>query len=173
SDLAALLSIGLGIGNAEEVALAAMLHDIGLTDLPGDICSKSETERSKEEQALYQTHPELSLKIIKERKIPVTDAVMRAILEHHERFDGSGFPRGLAGKRVSVEAQIIALSTFLDQWCSVKPGQARKEPLDELEKIFAECISNPSKAIFDPKLIGNVLSLFKGSTESSTPGVAV
>ncbi|HVK62163.1 MAG TPA: HD domain-containing phosphohydrolase, partial [Bdellovibrionales bacterium] len=164
---AALLSIGLGIGNPEEVSLAALLHDIGLVDLPPQLLSKPETDWTPEDRSLYQTHPELSLKIIKDRKIPVSDTVIKAIQQHHESFDGTGYPKGIPGIRICAEAQLIALAGCLDEWCRVVPGKPRQEPLKELEALDSQYSKNPAAAKFDPKLIKKTLSLFNGSADKS------
>ncbi len=92
--------------------------------------------------------------------------------EHHERFDGTGYPKGLQGKKLSAEAQIIGLAGYIDKWCSVKPGQARKEPLEELERFQREFATDPAKSEFDPNLVLKVLSLFKGTSDKSSSGAA-
>ena len=98
STFAALFSIGLGIGNPEELALAGLLHDIGITELPYNIQIIDPEKMNLEEFTEYKKHPELTINLIKSRKIAVSDQVTKIIQQHHELYNGDGYPNGLYGE---------------------------------------------------------------------------
>ncbi len=91
------------------VGLASFLHDIGLLQLPVEVRHEFESEMSSSQKKLYQTHPELSAKVV--AAIPgVTQVTLQAIEQHHERRNGQGFPKKIPGNTVSPIAEIIGLS---------------------------------------------------------------
>jgi HD-GYP domain-containing protein (c-di-GMP phosphodiesterase class II) len=153
STFASLFSIGLEAGKPQDLAIAGMFHDLGLADVPQSILNKAETEWSTDEKKLYYLHPEGSIKIMKERKLIVPESVMRAILQHHERFDGTGLPKGTPGPRISIEAQLLALADKFDYLTTVQEGKATLTPVQAIKTMQAE-------AQFNPELLKKMLTLF-------------
>lgn len=160
STYAALFAIGIGMPNPEELAIAGLLHDVGLSELPPEVIGKKEEERTPEEQELYKKHPELSVELIKKRKLIVSEKVMKAILQHHECFNGTGYPKGFAGTRICKEAQILALADKFDYLTTVREGETLVSPRQAVEYFRNEMASDPSKMIFDPELLQQILKLF-------------
>lgn len=157
---AALFSIGLNIGKPDELAMAGLLHDIGLADLPPDIQSKKECELSDEELLAYQQHPIHSVNMVKQRRLVVPEKVIRAINEHHERFSGGGYPDALPGDKICVEAQILAMADVFSDLISLEHGRARLTPLQAVRKMIDDTASNPGKAQFDLTLLSRLSALF-------------
>lgn len=156
----ALFSMGLGLGKPEDMAIAGMLHDIGLVKVPIEIQNKEENERTKEEAGLYRKHVEYSIEVIKTRKLILSDNIMKAIAQHHEWWNGMGYPNGLAGKRISIEGQILALADYFDHLISVKPGKPRTTPAEAIKKMQDEMNKDPGQTRFDPELVRKLVVLF-------------
>jgi HD-GYP domain-containing protein (c-di-GMP phosphodiesterase class II) len=166
--LAALFSLGLGVGRAEDLAFAGLLHDIGLADVSPEIQSKASTDRTPSDEAAYRRHPELTIEIIKNRKMIVSENVTKIILQHHERVDGTGYPGALAGNRVIPEAQVLALADRFDELTSGTPGHPAIIPTLAVEKIRTENLTDPSRAAIDSDLVRRWSALFATETSDST-----
>lgn len=91
---------------------AGLLHDIGKISIPERILQKT-SKLTDEEYAIMKTHVENSTKMI--RYLPDMDYVIPAVVGHHERYDGTGYPRGLAGQNIPYMARILTIATVLMQ----------------------------------------------------------
>ena len=162
STLAALFSIGLGLGNPEEIALAGLLHDIGITELPYDIQNTPPDKMTPEQMTEYIKHPDLTINLIRSRKIVVSDHVTKMILQHHELYNGDGYPKGLFGDRIMKEAQLIAIADRFDELTTIKDTESGKllSPTQAVKKLKQEQLQNPSKIKYNPELLKNILTLF-------------
>lgn len=153
SKYAVILAEGMGMdANAIEIIRnAGMLHDIGKISIPEHILKKT-THLTDDEYAIMKTHVENSTKMI--RYLPNMDYVIPAVVAHHERFDGSGYPRGLSGKEIPLMARILTIADCFDAMTARRPY---KQPMpisyaiDELQKN--------SGTQFDPELVPRFISL--------------
>jgi len=100
------------------LSMAGMIHDIGKIAVPEAILSKP-TKLTAEEFIMIKTHPHVGYEILKEIDFPWP--VAQIILQHHERMDGSGYPHGLAGEEILVEARILAVADVLEATSSDRP----------------------------------------------------
>ncbi|MBC7384838.1 MAG: HD domain-containing protein [Cryobacterium sp.] len=155
-----LFSLAVGLGKADDIALAGLIHDMGLADVPADIQTKEESQRTKEEEEQYRKHVDHTLSIIKFRKMILPDSVTKAIAQHHERWSGTGYPRGLAGSRITIEAQILALANIFDHLTMTKEGKARMSPAKAFKLIYEENLNHSSTASFDLELLKKFLVVF-------------
>ncbi len=112
-------SIGVAQHKIVELATAALLHDIGMLRLPESILKKEGKLTGSELQQI-KTHPVHSYKIIT-RELRYADTVGQAALQHQERWDGDGYPKGLAGERIVLPARIIAVADAFEAMVSKRP----------------------------------------------------
>src|SRR5690606_6436056 len=96
-------------------AIAGMLLDVGIADVPPQILAKPLGELSPEERTEYHKHPLHSINLLKKRRLILNDRILAMIEQHHENYDGSGYPKGLAGSEILQEAQLLAIADELDE----------------------------------------------------------
>ena len=101
----------------QDITLAAMLHDIGKIKIPKQVLEK--TAPSPSEVKLIQLHPRLGHKIIL-NELNLHDTIANVALQHHERNDGSGYPYGISGERISYESQVVMVCNVYDELTSGK-----------------------------------------------------
>lgn len=130
--------IGKEIGFTKErlagLRIAGILHDIGKIYVPTDILNKP-GQLSEMEMGIIKVHPEISYDIIK--KIPFETPVAEMVRQHHERINGSGYPRGLQGDEMLLEAKILAVADVVEAMAShrpYRPAIGLKVALDEITK---------------------------------------
>ena len=163
------IALNLDMKKIEKLTASALLHDIGKVFISKDILNK-ENSMTEEEIALIKSHPEKGYRYIKQYyNISVTTYV--GILQHHERFDGKGYPDGKKQDEISKFARIICICDSYDNLVTEKPNQKAYLPSDAIEYIMAN-----NGQIFDPKLVktflkkvapyplGTVLRLSNGET---------
>lgn len=121
SDLAVDLGSGLGLGedDLDRLALAGVLHDVGKIHLDPGILGKP-GPLDENERELMQRHPELGFAMTRNRLDP---KVAEAILYHHERFDGRGYPFGLAGAEIPILSRIVLVADAFDAMTSTRSYQ--------------------------------------------------
>ncbi len=118
----------------EGIRLGAMIHDLGKISIPSEILSKP-GQLSSVEFALIKLHPDAGYEIVKEIDFPWPVAEM--IRQHHERLNGTGYPSGLSGNEIIIEAQILAVADVVEAMAShrpYRPSQGIKAALDEISK---------------------------------------
>lgn len=130
--------IGIKLRMAEEelrlLKQAGVLHDIGKVGIPPDILRKEQQLTSSERQ-IIELHPEFSVRILNTSKY--FNRILHSIRDHHERLDGSGYPRGLKGNQISLEAQIIAVCDVFDAMTSDRPYRKALSCAESLNEIIA------------------------------------
>lgn len=167
---ASLLSIATGIGDPKDLAFAGLLHEIGLTSVPAEICLKEKKDRSEKEQALFEQYPFFSVNLIRERKLIVSEKIITIIEQHRERFDGAGFPNRMPGPRIIKEAQILAFAIALEELTRVQDGQVRITIPEAIHQICVNGLANPGLAPIDPTVLRKIKSIFP--KEDQKTGIA-
>jgi len=107
-----------------ELGVAALLHEIGMIKLPAQIYLSKRPLQPQEQKAIL-THPILSFNLLKSYDFPLT--VTLAVLEHHERENGTGYPRKLSGDRISLYAKIIAVACSYEAISAQRPHKEAKD----------------------------------------------
>lgn len=140
------------------ISLAGLLHDVGKTRLDPSDWHPS-TTASDESHRHYENHCRIGFELVKAMP-DIGESIARAVLEHHERNDGSGFPLHLHGKRIHTYAQIIALADLYDQTVSIQKDQdVFFSPYAGLEKIWDEISRlNPRNCVVFRENMNNFLS---------------
>lgn len=137
STMAALLSLGTGIGQPEDLAIAGLFHDIGLQGVRPDADIFNYKSLPDDELKAYMAHPKTSLNLLKERKITLTPKMCDIVERHHERIDGKGFPGQMLAHRIPLEAHLLAYADAYEYLTRVKDGQVRPS-FAEIHKKISE-----------------------------------
>jgi response regulator RpfG family c-di-GMP phosphodiesterase len=135
----------LDAATLERLSLAAVLHDIGKIGTPDAILLKP-SPLTGEERARMQTHAERGARLL--AGVPDMEEVATAIRHHHERWDGAGYPAGLAGEQIPLASRVVFVADAYDAMTSPQPFS---EPLDH-EAAVARLVEL-SGAHFDPEVV--------------------
>lgn len=138
---------GMNPAAAETLSLAAALHDVGMIGVPDAVLMKKE-KLTPGEWAILKRHPALGAKILSGGRSKLARMAERIALCHHENWDGSGYPQGLSGEDIPLEARITAICDVFDALTMKRPYK----PAWPLEKAAAE-IERLSGGAFDPGLV--------------------
>ncbi|ACK41790.1 MULTISPECIES: HD-GYP domain-containing protein [Dictyoglomus] len=149
--------IGKEMGLSEEklkgLYMAGLLHDIGKIAVPTDILNKP-GKLDPIEFELIKKHPEVGYEILKNIEFPYP--VAEIVLEHHERINGSGYPKGLKDGDILIEARILAVSDVVEAMSSHRPYR----PAFPLETALRE-ISEKKGILYDEEVVDACIKLFK------------
>ena len=137
----------------EGLRVISFLHDIGKMAIPAEILCKP-GKLSESEVNIIKAHPQIAYDILKEIEFPWP--VAQAILQHHERLDGSGYPVGLSGQDIIMEARILSVADVTEAIASHRPYR----PALSLDKALDE-ISQNNGILYDQKVVNACLTLFK------------
>lgn len=149
-----LLTKTLGIDDksfAVEIERGALLHDIGKIGIPDSILRKPGSLTEKEREIIKE-HPFLGYEMVQE--FPFLQKASRVVLFHHESYDGHGYPYGLQGEEIPLEARIFAIADTLDAITSDRPyrkGKSFRAAFDEIERVRG--------TQFDPSIVDAFLSV--------------
>jgi PAS domain S-box-containing protein/putative nucleotidyltransferase with HDIG domain len=144
--------MGLSEDVIEGLKVMGFLHDIGKIAIPAEILSKP-SQLSEYEFNIIKTHPQTGYDILKEIEFPWP--VAQAVLQHHERFNGSGYPLGVSGQDIILEARILAVADVAEAMASHRPYRPSLGLDQALDEIFQ------SKGIlYDPAVVDACLKLF-------------
>lgn len=144
--------IGLTGDQLESVRVAATLHDIGKMYVPAEILTKP-GRLAPVEMSIIKVHPEAGSNILKPIDFPWP--VAQIVHQHHERMDGTGYPKGITGEAIMKEARIIAVADVVEAMASHRPYR----PALGVERAISE-IKNAKTGIYDPEVVAACLMLF-------------
>lgn len=135
------------------IDMAARVHDIGKIGVPAEILSKPGRLTSAE-MALIREHPQVAYQILSEAELP--HPVAEAVLQHHERMDGTGYPRGLSGNDILPEAMILIVADVMEAMSSHRPYR----PALGVEAALAELASGSGR-LYDADVVSACIAVFR------------
>jgi HD-GYP domain-containing protein (c-di-GMP phosphodiesterase class II) len=150
--LAIATEMGLSENARAGLRIAATLHDVGKIYVPAEILSKP-GELTELEFRMIKVHPRYSYDVLKEIDFPWPIADIA--LQHHERMDGSGYPEGLKGESIRMEARILAVADVIEAMASHRPYR----PALTIKDALAEIKKNRGK-LYDPVVVDATLKIF-------------
>jgi len=145
--------MALPADTVEAIYVAASIHDLGKIYVPAEILSKP-GHISDIERGIIRTHPQVGYDILKSIDFPWP--IAEIVLQHHERLDGSGYPRGLRDGDIRIEARILGLSDVVESMGSHRPYR----PTLGMERALAEIRKNRG-TLYDPEVVDACLRLFE------------
>ncbi len=140
-------------GAIEDLRVAAGIHDVGKLGVPDQVLLKP-APLTAGEKALMQRHTEIGAAIIGDSELPVLRLGREIALCHHERWDGSGYPGGLAGDEIPIAARIVAVADVYD---SLVHSRVYRPPMEEDEAL--ELMAGRAGTHFDPQVFDSFFDL--------------
>jgi HD-GYP domain-containing protein (c-di-GMP phosphodiesterase class II) len=155
TDLAFAIAARMGLGNGQTQGLltAAAIHDLGKVAIPSGILHKP-GKLTATEFTLIKSHPEIGFEVLK--NINFAWPVAEIVLQHHERLDGSGYPQGLRGGDILLEARILAVADVVEAMASHRPYR----PAHGIDRALQEIAQNAG-TLYDPAVVDACLQLFR------------
>ena len=144
--------MGLNEDRIESVRIAGQLHDLGKIAIPAEILNKPGT-LSRYEFDIIKTHPQAGYQILKTIEFPWPIAQM--IFQHHERLNGTGYPFGIPGQNILLEAKILAVADVVEAMLSHRPYRIAPGLTKALEEIKSK-----SGHLYDPDVVAACLQIF-------------
>ncbi len=145
--------MGLSYEKIEGVRLSGLIHDIGKLAVPAEILTKP-TRLLDAEMNLIKSHPGVGHEILK--TIEFSLPVARIVFQHHERMDGSGYPNGLAGEDILIEARTLGVADTVEAMGSHRPYRPALGIDKALEEIEQNC-----GILYDPEVVEACMRLFR------------
>lgn len=134
----------------KKLIYSAYLHDVGKINIPEEILMKTDS-LTDEEWSIMRNHPQKAVEIIDH--ISALEGLAPIILQHHERYDGTGYPGGLRGTEINYFARILAVADSFDAMTSIRPYQPRKSYRQAIQELI-RC----SGTQFDPEIVQNFVN---------------
>lgn len=144
-------SLGLPSDKVTVIGTAALLHDIGKIGISDEVLNKAE-KLTDDEWRLIQSHPKLSAAIV--GHVLSLTPCLPAVLHHQERWDGKGYPSGLKGESIPLEARILSVADAFEAMTSPRPYRGAKSGKEALEELRR----NAGRQ-FDPKIVDSFLPI--------------
>ena len=157
--------MGLSKEQIGGLRLAGLIHDIGKVRVPAEILMNPDG-LSEPEFMMIKAHPRLGYEIL--RTIDFPWPVAQIVLQHHERMDGSGYPSGLSGEDIIMEARILAVADVVEAMASHRPYRAAPG----INKALGE-ISQNKGVLYDSKAVDACLTLFRNKKFEFEPHTKV
>jgi putative nucleotidyltransferase with HDIG domain len=144
--------MGLNKERIEGIRVTGILHDVGKIDVPMEILNKP-SQLSNIEFAVVRSHVQVGYELLREVEFPWP--VASILLQHHERMDGSGYPNGLVGKNILLEARILGIADVVEAMTSRRPHR----PALGISNALGELVRNTG-ILYDADAVEACVKLF-------------
>lgn len=145
--------MGLSQEESEDLRVAALLHDIGKIGIPSEVLHKP-SRLTMAEFEVIKSHPAVSVEVVQAWE--AFAATIPAILHHHERYDGKGYPHGLKGEEIPLLARVLAVADSIEAMSSERPYR----PAMTREEIMAT-LKEGAGSQWDPQVVEAALKMLK------------
>jgi len=153
------LEVGWTLEQSKILGLAAPMHDTGKIGIPDSILRKPGA-LDQDEWAVMQTHSQMGFDILSKSDAPLFKLAAEIALYHHEKWDGSGYPNGLAGRTIPESARIVAIADVFDA-LSMNRFYKQAWPLDKILDYLKNC----SGTHFDPDMLEHFMKIMPAILE--------
>lgn len=151
------VKLGLDLEEIEKFYLAALIHDVGKIGLPSEVLGKPSVLQ-RDEMEMIKMHPVLGYNLLKKAGLP--PPIPEVVYQHHERLDGSGYPRGLKGEEILLGAKIIGVADVVEAISSNRPYRGAlgvEVALYEINKYKGK--------LYDPQVVDACTDVLSGQKE--------
>lgn len=146
--------IGLNSKELDQLATSALLHDIGKLQIPESILNKP-GKLNTEEWIEIKKHPCYALEMLQQNKSQLPKRVIQGVYNHHEFFDGTGYPLGLKNKEINIYARVIAIADALDAMTTKRPYRSHELSMTDAIQEVLKCKGTQ----FDPYICKKISGL--------------
>lgn len=155
TDLARTIATEMGLkkDQIEGIRTAGVIHDIGKISVPAEILTKP-SQLTEAEFEIIKTHPQVGCDILRDIEFPWP--IAQIVYQHHERMDGSGYPLGISGPEILIEARVLAVADVVEAMATNRPYRSALG----IDKALEE-ISKRRGQLYDPEVVDACLKLFK------------
>jgi putative nucleotidyltransferase with HDIG domain len=154
--------MGLSSEQTEFIRTIGSLHDIGKVVFPQEFMVKT-TGLSPSERRLVVTHPKVGFDMLNSLGFP--EIIKMSVLQHHEHIDGSGYPNGLKGDRIRIEAKVVTVADVVDAMTSGRPYNTSLDVDDAVDEI-----TKYSGRYYEPEVVEAYLEILKDPSQLPTNG---
>lgn len=145
---------GFTLQQQDQLLAAAPLHDIGKVAVPDEVLNKTGSFND-EERRLMRRHTTVGYELLRHEPSPVMQLAAEIALSHHEHWDGTGYPLGLAGQQIPISARIVAVADVFDALTTIKPFRQ-----DWLMQRAKDVIVSDAGGQFDPAVVDAFVKAF-------------
>jgi putative nucleotidyltransferase with HDIG domain len=147
--------MGIPGDTVERIRIAGTLHDLGKVAIPTEILVKP-GRLSDQEFSIIKSHPLTGFEIL--QPLEFARQTTQIVLQHHERWNGSGYPRGLSGNDILLEARILGVADVVEAMSTHRPYR----PALGLDQAMHELLSNQG-VLYDPQVVDSCSRLYSGN----------
>ncbi len=170
SSMSVMFALGIGYSDKDFLAnlsIGALMHDVGFIELPTNLLTVPETKMTPEQFAVYRSHVQKGVDLVQKNKIPITTQVKEIILQHHEKFDGTGYPLGLKGFKLSEHSQLVSIADRFGLFMNGLYDGVERPP-DAALQALKQFDSGSTPRYYSPELFLTVMQLIEDSRQQST-----
>ena len=146
-------ALGLSKDDLFELGMGCMLHDVGKINIPIEILNKN-GKLTDQEFAQMKSHPMKGFEILQKSR-NISERARRVALEHHEKYDGSGYPNNIRGNAISLFGRICAVADVYDALTTDRPYRVAMQPYDAMKILIAGIDKH-----FDPNILNTFIRKF-------------